>query len=96
MRIKDIAIDPERCYDDFEWSEISGKKRSTLAADRSRGRGVPFIRIGRKPFYLGRDIIDTILRGRVSFIALVLVAAVTLVAAIGATAQAAVGAGLLP
>jgi len=67
MKIGELEIEPERYYPDKEASAFVGKTPGTLATDRSRRRGIPYTKVSRKIFYLGRDIIQHIEKGRVVF-----------------------------
>lgn len=53
-----LRQDPDRLLDDIESSEILGVSPSWFVQRRWRGTGPRFIKIGRKPYYLARDLLE--------------------------------------
>jgi hypothetical protein len=48
----------ERWIDEKETSEISGRAIPTLRNDRSRGKGIPYYKVGRSVRYRYSDVIE--------------------------------------
>ena len=51
-----FKVDPEAWYTQLEYAEMRGCAKVTLEAERSRGGGVPYSRLGKKVYYHGADI----------------------------------------
>ena len=67
MRINGFDIEPQTQYPVDDTSRMVKRKASTLAADRSKGRGIPYTKVGRNIYYRGADIIAFVEAGRVAF-----------------------------
>ena len=48
----------DRLLDDREVAEIIGRARSSLQKDRLVGGGIPFVRIGRRVFFVRHALIQ--------------------------------------
>ena len=59
-----FKIETEAWYNQLEYAELRGCSKATLEAERSRGGGVPYSRIGKRVFYLGSDIEQFLLSQR--------------------------------
>ena len=59
-----FTIEPEAWYNQLEYAELRGCSKATLEAERSRGGGVPYSRIGKRVFYRGADIEQFLLSQR--------------------------------
>lgn len=46
----------DRLLDDYEVARITGRARSTLQKDRTRGTGIPYVRIGALVRYRASDL----------------------------------------
>jgi hypothetical protein len=53
-----INIDLEAYYSADEVAEMRGVTKKTLESERSLGGGIAYSRIGKRIFYLGKDISD--------------------------------------
>jgi len=61
------AIRPDTLYPNDEAAAIRGKSPKTQANERSQRIGPPVHYVGKRPMYLGRDLIEDLTRSRVDF-----------------------------
>jgi len=61
------AIRPDVLYPNDQAAAIRGKSAKTLANERCQGIGPAVHYVGKRPMYLGKDLIDDLQRNRVDF-----------------------------